>query len=364
MKKVVLCANRDFVLYNFRFELLQRLIKEHYDVYIVLPYGPKVDFMKAIGCTFIPIEIDGRGSNIFNDIKTIRVFNSILKKINPDIILTYTTKVCIYAGIVAGKRKIKYIENISGLGTAVETKNVLQPFMIKLYRLAVKHASCVFFQNDENERFFIEHNISCKKRVRIPGSGVNLQKWKYLEYPEGDKIHFAFIARIIKEKGIEQYLSVAEKTKKKYKNIVFHVIGPCDGDYQSLLDQKVKEGIIEYHGMIQDTSEYLRIVHCLIHPSYYPEGISNVLLEASASGRPIITTDRSGCREVVEDGKTGYMVKCKDEQSLLEAVEKFIELPWEMKEEMGKCARRKVENEFDRRIVIEKYMTEIARNIS
>jgi len=200
----------------------------------------------------------------------------------------------------------------------------------------------------------------CRKRIRIPGSGVNLERWKLLDYPRGDKTHFLFVARIIKEKGIEQYLYAAEEIKKRHPETVFHICGPCDGNYAEILVEKQEAGIIEYHGMVQDTGEFLKAASCLVHPSYYPEGISNVLLEACASGRPIITTDRPGCREVVEDGVNGYRIPCRDSEALVEAIEKFLGLSWDERREMGVQARRKVEREFDREIVIGKYMEEIS----
>ena len=180
-----------------------------------------------------------------------------------------------------------------------------------------------------------------------------------MDYPESEKIHFLFIARIIKEKGIEEYLAAAAKIKQEYPNTCFHVLGPCDGDYQEILDKNVKDGIIEYHGMVQDTREYLKFAHCQVHPSYYPEGVSNVLLEACACGRPIITTDRPGCREVIEDGVNGYMVPQRDSESLIKAVEKFLSLSLEEKAEMGRNARCKVEKEFDRRVVVDEYMKQL-----
>lgn len=358
-KKIMLCANRDFVLYNFRFELIEKMIIQGNDVYICLPYGPKVDLMTKAGAKFVPINIDGRGTNPIVDYGMVLKYIKAFKDIKPDVILTYTTKVCIYAGIVARKLHIPYIENVSGLGSAVEKPGILQPLMISLYKMAIKDAKCVYFQNDENERFFIEHQIDCIKKKRIPGSGVNLKKWIYLEYPNDNEIHFLFIARIIREKGIEQYLYAASEIKKRYSNVYFHILGPCDGDYENVINENVKNGIVKYHGMVQDTGEYLRFAHCLVHPSFYPEGISNVLLEACASGRPIITTDRSGCREVVDDGVNGYMVKCQDGVGLVNAIEKFLGLSWNDKKKMGLAARKKVELEFDRQIVIDDYMDEI-----
>ena len=358
--KVLVLANRDFVLYNFRLELLERLLKDNNEVYICLPNGPKVNSMIEIGCKFIPISIDKRGTNPFKDAQLIKEYKRIFKEVKPDMILTYTTKVCIYAGIVAGKMNIPYLMNVSGLGTAVEQPGILQPLMISLYRKAAKKAKCVFFQNEQNRDFFIQHKMYNGYYRMIPGSGVNLDRWRYMDYPgDDDGIHFLFIARIIKEKGIEEYLNCAKVIKEKYPNTVFHVLGPCDGKYKNILNKYQTTDIIKYHGEVSDTSEYLKYAHCTIHPSYYPEGISNVLLESEASGRPVITTDRAGCKETVEDGVTGFCFETKNTQKLIESVENFINMSNEGRKQMGKNARLKMKKEFDRNIVVEAYMDEI-----
>lgn len=363
-RKILVMANRDFVLYNFRVELLERLLEERWEVYICLPDGPKVKLMIDMGCRFVPVEIDKRGTNPFRDIKLIRCYREIFKKIQPDMILTYTTKVCIYAGIVAGQMKIPYIMNVSGLGTAVEQPGLLQPLMIRLYRKAAKKAQCVFFQNTENQKFFHEHHMYRGRERLIPGSGVNLEKWKYLEYPSEEKgLNFLFIARVIREKGIEEYLYCAETIKQKYPNTTFHVLGPCDGEYKDILRTYEKRGIIQYHGEVSDTAEYLRSAHCLIHPSFYPEGISNVCLEAAASGRAVITTNRAGCRETVQDGVTGYLVPVKDKIELTHDIEVFLSMGEYARANMGLLGHKKIEKEFDRKLVVRAYWEEILRVI-
>lgn len=350
-------ANRDFVLYNFRVELLERLIQEGYEVFICLPDGPKVKYMTELGCRFLPVEIDKRGTNPVRDARLVHTYKKIFQEVAPGVILTYTTKVCIYAGIVAGRMQIPYLMNVSGLGTAVEQHGLLQPLMVFLYRKAAEKAECVFFQNEANRRFFHEHHIYRGREELIPGSGVNLNQWKYLEYPSDEHgVAFLFIARIIKEKGIEEYLACAEAVKKEFSNTFFHVIGPCDGGYGAVLAEYEKRGIIRYHGEVSNTAEYLRTAHCTIHPSYYPEGISNVLLESAASGRPVITTDRSGCRETVEHGITGFCFETKNRTRLIECVRNFMHLSNEERKKMGLNGRKKMEREFDREIVIDAYM--------
>ena len=359
-RKILVLVNRDFVLYNFRLELVQRLLEDGEDVYICLPDGPKVTIMKEMGCKHIPISIDGRGTNPLKDAKLLRSYYKIFKEVKPDVILTYTTKVCIYAGIVAGWMKIPCLMNVSGLGTAIEQEGPLQPIMLALYRAAAKHARCVFFQNTENQEFFKKHKLYKGNQVLIPGSGVNLTRWSVKEYPnDTNGVEFLFMARIIKEKGIEEYVKMAEVIKQEYPTAVFHVLGSCDGNYQEYLDKYVSTGTIVYHGEVQDTAPYIEKAHCTIHPSYYPEGISNVLLESAASGRPVITTDRSGCRETLEDGVTGYMIQQKNTEELIKAVRKFMQLDNDTRKQMGLAGRRKVEAEFDRNIVVDAYIKEV-----
>lgn len=361
-KKVLILVNRDFVLYNFRLELVERLLAEHYDVLIALPYGEKVDELIQMGCRFYPIEIDKRGKNPFKDMGLMWQYQRLFRQIKPDMILTYTTKVNIYAGLLAGRKRIPYLMNISGLGTAVENEGALQKLMIMLYRRSAKHAECLFFQNEENREFFEKNRMYSGRQQLIPGSGVNLKRWYLMEYPEDSKcVEFLFIARVIKEKGIEEYLAAAEQIHEEYPNTVFHVLGPCDGDYQNILKEQEARGIIRYHGMVRDTRPYLKHAHCTIHPSYYPEGISNVLLESAACGRPVITTDRSGCRETVEDGVSGYVFEPRNRSQLIDCVRRFMEMDHASKRQMGLMGRKKMEREFDRRIVIDAYMREIGK---
>ncbi len=360
MKRVLILVNRDFVLYNFRLELVERLLESGYEVSIALPYGEKVDEMIDMGCSYYNVRIDKRGTNPFRDLPLIKAYKSLFSEIRPDVILMYTTKVNIYAGILAGRMKIPYLMNVSGLGTAVEYKSPLQKLVIMLYKQAAKEARCLFFQNKENRDFFENNRMYQGRQQLIPGSGVNLKRWHLMKYPDAQaKVEFLFIARVIKEKGIEEYLAAADVIHREYPDTVFHVLGPCDGDYRQILEDYEKRGIIRYHGMVADTREYLAHAHCTIHPSYYPEGISNVLLESAACGRPVITTDRSGCRETVEDGVTGFMFESKNRAQLYECVRRFMNMDNADREKMGLAGRRKMEREFDRERVVDAYMKEI-----
>lgn len=359
-KKVLFLVNHDVVIYNFRLELVERLLQEGYDVYVSSPYGERIEDLKELGCHYYDISMDRHGMNPLEELKLFHSYVKQIGEIKPNIILGYTIKPNIYGGIVAQLRHIPFVANITGLGTAVENPGVKQKLLVLLYKFAFRKVQRVFFQNEENQQFFIDNKIAIGRHGLLPGSGVNLERFPLLEYPDDNEvIRFAFISRIMKEKGIEQYLEAAKYIKNKYPNTEFHVCGFCEEEYEGQLEELSKKGIVIYHGMIRDVSAFLKGIHCVVHPTYYPEGISNVLLEACASGRPIITTDRSGCREIVEDVVNGYMIPQKNSGELVKAIEKFINLGNDDKKKMGLAARRKVEKEFDRQIVVDAYMKEI-----
>lgn len=362
-KKVLFLVNHDVVIYNFRLELVERLLLEGYEVHISSPYGERIEDLKSIGAIYHEIEIDRHGMNPFTELKLIQTYRQLFETVEPDVILGYTIKPNIYGAMVAQKYKIPFIANITGLGTAVENDGFKQKNFIFLYKIAFRKIQKVFFQNEENMQFFVDHKIALGKHDLLPGSGVNLERFAVTEYPDDHIVKFLFISRIMKEKGIDQYLAAAKEIKKEYPNTEFHICGFCEKEYEGKLNEYVKKGIVIYHGMIRDVAEFLKNIHCVIHPTYYPEGISNVLLEACASGRPIITTDRSGCREVVDDGVNGYMVSQKDIGMLIKSIQKFLKLSYDEKKEMGLNARSKVEQEFDRKIVVEKYCRELKERI-
>lgn len=363
MKKVLILVNHDVVIYNFRKELVERLLEEKYEVYISSPYGERIDDLINMGCKYVEASISRHGTNIFEDAKLIKYYFNIIKKIRPNIVLTYTIKPNIYGGIACRFLKVPYIANITGLGTAVENKGLMQNITINLYKSAFKKINCVFFQNAENMQFFIDKNISVDKHRLVPGSGVNLQHFNVLDYPTDETIEFVFISRIMKEKGIDQYIEAAEYIRNKYSNTRFHICGFCEEDYEEKLNELQSKEIIEYHGMQRDIRKILSRTHGTIHPTYYPEGMSNVLLESAACGRPIITTNRSGCRETVDDGINGYIIEQQNSEDLIKKIEQFLKLSYEAKKQMGLCGRKKVEKEFDRQIVVDAYMNEI-RNIN
>src|SRR5690625_320594 len=361
--KVLVLANFGMGLYNFRKELLQELIDRGYEVYISLPNDEYVPKLVKLGCKFIDTPVSRRGTNPITDFKLFRKYRKIIKKVVPDVVLTYTIKPNIYGGLASKLLKTPYIANITGLGTAVENGGLLQKTTLFLYKVALKRAKCVFFQNKENKDFLVNKKVVKGNNRVLPGSGVNLKKYTLMDYPDDDIIKFLFISRVMKEKGIDQYLEAAEHIKKIHPNTEFHVVGFCEEAYEDKLEDLDDRGIIKYHGQQTNVRSYYQITHCTIHPTYYPEGMSNVLLESAASGRPIITTDRSGCREIVDDGINGYVIEQQNSNDLINKVERFLKLPYEKRKEMGLAGRVKVEKEFDRKIVMDAYMEQIRYEI-
>jgi galacturonosyltransferase len=358
--KILILANNAAGLYKFRKELLEALLANKHEVFISLPKGDFIEEMQQMGCNFIETDISRHGTNPFTDIALTKTYCSIMKSVKPDIVFTYTIKPNVYGGIACQLCKVPYVANVTGLGTAVENGGILQKITLALYKTGLRKAKQVFFQNQENQDFMLRHNVVKGAHSLLPGSGVNLKQFTPISYPEETNgIHFVFISRIMREKGIEQYLNAAAHFKGSHSEFHFHICGFCESEYKGKLKECVKNGSVIYHGEVRDIREILKDVHCTIHPSFYPEGISNVLLESCACARPIITTDRSGCREVVEDGVNGFVVKQRDSEDLIRKIEKFLELSHEQKMQMGLAGRAKVEHEFDRKLVVDAYLKEL-----
>lgn len=362
MDRILVINNGTAGLYGFRNELLRELCKK-YKVFILAKDTGNREDLCRMGCKYIPADIDYHGTNPIKELKLLEFYRKTIKTIRPGIVLTYTIKPNIYGGLICSQQKIPYIANITGLGTAVESRSLLQFFSIPLYRLGLRNAYTVFFQNQENLEFMLKKHIVSGRYDLIPGSGVNLDRYRMLDYPQSETINFTFISRVMREKGIDLYLEAAKVIHAKYPNTCFHIYGNCDDQYKSVLKEYDQSDAVVYHGYTTDVIGVHRLSACTVHPSFYPEGMSNVLLESAACGRPVITTDRAGCRETVEDGITGFIVKQKDCQDLIDKIEKFLQLSWEQRREMGYAGRAKVEAQFDRKIVVNRYLEEIQRGL-
>ena len=356
--KILILANYALGLYKFRKELLEKLCSDN-KVYIALPNGDFIDELKAIGCEFIPFEFNRRGMNPFDDLKQIVRYTDLIKKTQPDAVLTYTIKPNVYGGVACRITHTPYIANVTGLGTSIENGGLLGFISTSLYKIGLKKASCVFFQNESNRKLFTEKRIVCGKTRLIPGSGVNLEMHSLEEYPAEDSgIRFLFIGRVMRDKGINELLEAIQLIHEKYTNTSLDIIGGCDEDYDEKLSQACSGGFIRYHGEQKDVHSFIKNAHCTVLPSYH-EGTANVILESASAGRPVITTRVPGCKETFDEGITGIGCDAKSVSSLVDAMERFINLSREEKATMGLAGRKKMEREYDRNIVINAYLEEI-----
>lgn len=361
MMKILILANNVAGLLSFRQEVISALLEKGYEVVVSVPYDERIEEIKALGCKVLPTEIHRRSTNPIHDIKLLSFYLNLLSEEHPNVVLTYTIKPNIFGGLACRLKKIPYIVNITGLGSAVENHGLLQKLTVLLYRAAMKNASCIFFQNKGNQQFFASRHINNSVHHLIPGSGANLNKFTLQPYPNSSKTKFLYISRIMKEKGIEEYLEAAIRFKALRDDLEFHIVGACEEDYLDQLNTLHRDGVVIYHGIQKDVRPIISQSNCLIHPSFYPEGMSNVILEACSVGRPVITTRRHGCMEAVENGVTGFLIPQQDKEALIAAINKFLSLSHSECMEMGKKARDKIEREFDRQIVIDAYLDEISK---
>lgn len=358
--KILVLTNNCIGLYSFRKEVVRALIEKGHQVIVSAPKDEKTADVEKLGCQIIETPFNRKGTNPVKDISLMLTYKKLIKKIRPGVVLTYTIKPNVYGGMACKLANVPQIANITGLGAAVENPGMLQRLTILLYKIGLRQTKIVFFQNNANRRFCIEHRMVKGKHRLIPGSGVNINYHTLQNYPQEDKpTKFVFISRLLKQKGIEEYFGAAEEIKKKYPETEFHIAGWCEDGYSEKLKMLEKNGVVIYHGPVDDVRPLVGMAHCTVHPSFYPEGMSNVLLESCAAGRPIITTDRPGCGEIIDDGVNGYVVKQRDTEDLIEKLEKFIKLPIEKKKDMGLASRKKVVDEFDRQIVVNAYLEEI-----
>lgn len=367
-KLIAIVTNNDDDIYCFRKELIEAIICNGYTVLISCPYGEKFELMKHINYIYDNLIIDRRGTNVFKDLKLFNHYKKVFKKFRPDVVLTYTAKPNVYAGMAAKKFKIPYICNVTGLGSVINKRGLMKKFIFWLFKKSYQNAACIMFQNSTNMQLALDNKMIRGCYKLIPGSGVDLNRFSLQNYPdggdgrEGDIVVFNYIGRILHDKGVDDFIEAAKVIKKEYPMTEFNMIGfiePTEDHYKDELKQLEKNNIVFYRGSQKDVRPWIARSHAIIHPSTYGEGMSNVLLENAASGRPIITTDNPGCRETVNDGETGFIYNGGDIKQLVSSITYFLKMSNIERRKMGELGRRKMESEFSRNTVIEAYLASI-----
>lgn len=362
--KIILITNNLFMFYKFRKELISKLCENH-EVVIMLPLEDDVlgeidfsQYFRDMGCRLIDVEMHRRGMNPFHEFMLFLNYRKLLKQEKPDIVVTYSIKPNIYAGVLCSLMKIPYCANVTGLGTAFE-RRALAPVAVRLYRLGFRKVKTVFFENDTNRQFFINGRIISEDRTcLLNGAGVNLDEFSYTEFPKQEVTKFVFVGRVMKEKGVEELFEAAERLHHEAAKVEMHIVGPMEDNYKERVQKLADEGILIYHGLQKDVRPFLREANCLVLPSWH-EGMANTILEASATGRPVIASNIPGCKESVADGRSGFLVTPRNADDLYRKMKQFMELPGAEQKEMGIFAREKMEHEFGKDKVVEKTVERI-----
>lgn len=337
------------------------MVDEGHEVIISIPKDENNSFFSTMGCKIIETSLDRRGINPIKDIGLIYNYINIMKRVRPDIVFSYTIKPNIYGSIASNITKNKQVSNITGTGATFINNNLISRVAKVLYRISIKKSYKVFFQNSGDKDFFVKNKMVKNNYAMLPGSGVNVKQYALSELPSETQTNFIFIGRIMKLKGIDQFLECAKVIKKQYPNTNFYVAGFIeDVRYQDIINDYDQKGIIDYIGFQKDIKSWIQKSHCTILPSHGGEGVPNVLLESAAMGRICISSKINGSKDVIDDGVTGYLFEPGNATDLIKQVEKVIQTNHETRKKMGVAARSKVKKEFDREIVVNYYLKEVA----
>lgn len=381
--KILVISNYANGLILFRKEVITSFLTPENEVVISVPFDENCKKLEHLGVRLVYSRLERRGMNPIKDGRLLLEYLALLKKEKPDMVLTYTIKPNLYGGLAASLLKIPYCINITGLGTALENPGMLGKILLAFYKIVTQNASYVFFQNRGNLIFMQEHKIALKNSRLLPGSGINLKEHPYEKYPsEENGIRILAVLRIMKDKGIEEYLEAARILSSKYPKLSFELVGEYEEEsrekYEPLIQKLQQKGILKYYGHIDNVPEIMANSHILVHPSYH-EGLSNVCLEAAACGRPILTTDIAGCREtvltippannhstaasdhsaasdsVLPASESGILFSAKSTDALVAALEIILSYTPQKREEMGIAGHNYVNSHFNRQFVIDAY---------
>ena len=365
---IALLTNNDDDIYCFRKELIEAIIDSGYEMLISCPDGEKFELMKHISYRYDDPVIDRRGTNIVADAKLFIHYFKLFIKNKPSVVLTYTAKPNVYAGLAAWLLGIPVISNVTGFGSVLNEGGFKQKLIMTLFKFAFRRSACVMFQNSTNMKLAEESGMVKEEHKLIPGSGINTERYPLQTYPNGgdgksgEKVVFNYIGRILHDKGVDDYIEAAKRIKADYPNTEFNMLGfiePTEMHYKDILEELEEKDIIKYRGSQKDIKPFVTASHATIHPSTYGEGMSNVLLESASSGRPIISTDNPGCQETFIDGETGFIYHGGDVDALCEQIKKFLALPNDERKAMGEKGREYIKSNFSREIVIKAYLEKI-----
>ena len=363
MKKIIVIGNISSSTRVFRAELLESLVKT-YSVWLIAQFTPDdLKFFTDMGVKCIDLPIDRRGKNPLKDAALMMKYFRHIRAIQPDLVLTFTIKPNIYAGLICRWLKIKYIATVEGLGTIFNTDaSFVNRCVQKLYGLSIRKAEAVFYLNDYIREILLKLGIKEQQLRYTPGMGVNLEKFTPQPYPLEHPFRILTIGRIMKEKGIGEVLAASDEQIKQIPDLEWHICGAPEKGEEHWVEEMTKRPWIKYHGQVIDPRPLYTTTTTTTTTTYH-EGLSTVCVESSACGRPVLGTAIPGVREVVQDGVNGYLIKPHNVHDVIDVILKFYHLPYQKKKIMAKCAYDNVCKNYDRRKVIAIYESAIKEKL-
>jgi len=361
--KAGIIVNHENTIILFRKELITKLLDDNCDVYVFLPDFCDKRVISDLGAKVVPYSLSQHGTNVFEEIKAIRSLSHAISRIDPDIIYSYTIKPNLYGGLLCKFKKIPYVATITGMGRGFEQNSFVNSILAFALGFCLNKAKKVVFQNKTTMDYFCPKYIKPEQSMLVNGSGVDLVANPFEEYPDNDKTELLFVGRITADKGIRELLRSVFEINKNGKNVDLTLVGPVEADCQELVSKASKMPYFKFEGAKEQSEihDYIKKCDAVVIPSYH-EGMCNALLEAAAAGRPVITTRIPGCMETFEEMKNGIGCEARNTTSLYKAISKFYSLNKEKKATMGKYSRSKMEKEFDRNKIIQKYIDLVETN--
>ncbi len=367
-KKIIINVNSAWNLFNFRAGLIGELIRAGYEVVAVSPWDENVPKLELLGCRFVKLEVDSQGTNPIRDLLLLWRYWQLLIIEKPDLCLFYTVKPNVFGSLASTFCGVPFINNVAGLGSVFISGGWLKRIVKILYKIALKKSTKVFFQNKDDLELFLENKLINPKLTDVlPGSGINLNYFSPLktdiDTTEISSFKFLLIARMLKDKGVVEYVKAAQLLKESGLKAEFYLLGFLDVHNPAAISKEqmnawVKQGYVKYLGSSDDVREHISNSSCIVLPSYR-EGTPRALLEAAAMAKPIITTNAAGCKEVVDDGENGMLCEVKNSIDLASKMKEMLMLSEDQRKLMGEKGRLKMVKEYDEKIVIQKYMQAI-----
>jgi glycosyltransferase involved in cell wall biosynthesis len=367
--KIIIALNTAWNLFNFRAGLIRALVAAGYEVVAVAPPDAYAERLAQLGCRYVPLPMDNKGTHPGRDALLLWRFVRLLVRERPSVYLGYTVKPNVYGSLAAHWLGVPVINNIAGLGAVFIKQNWVTRLVRGLYRTALARSKTVFFQNDDDRQSFISGGlVQAAQTALLPGSGIDLQRFAQVPLPSRTKpFRFLLAARLLRDKGVCEFVAAARQLQREGLNAEFCVLGFLDVQNPAAISRRemqawVDEGAVQYLGVSDDVRQEMRDAHCVVLPSYR-EGTPRSLLEAAALGRPIVTTDAVGCREVVDQGVNGLLCDIGSADSLAAAMRRMAALAHDDWALMGQRGREKMVREFDEQLVIDRYLQAIKASI-